>query len=116
MRGGLAVIRRVFVSIIVDTPFPPFSCPGETVPPQVGLRTNSQLIGIDNGVAKWGSRHASTTSMHALNDVTQLGGIYTIAVLCVILAVAETLRERSVWVAPFIVAVIGGEEIVTLTV
>src|SRR6266566_10057265 len=40
MRGGLAVIRRVFVSIIVDTPFPPFSCPGETVPPQVGLRTN----------------------------------------------------------------------------
>lgn len=80
------------------------------------VRTNSNLIGIDNGVAKWGSRHASTMSTHVLNAVTQLGGIYTIVVLCVILAVVETVRERSVWVAPFIVAVMGGEEIVTLTV
>jgi undecaprenyl-diphosphatase len=80
------------------------------------VRTNSDLIGIDNGVAKWGSRHASTMSTHVLNAVTQLGGIYTIVVLCVILAVVETVRERSVWVAPFIVAVMGGEEIVTLTV
>jgi membrane-associated phospholipid phosphatase len=80
------------------------------------VRTNSQLIGIDSGVAKWGSRHASTMSMHVLNDVTQLGGIYTIVALCVILAVAETLRERSVWVTPFIIAVMGGEEILTLTV
>jgi membrane-associated phospholipid phosphatase len=80
------------------------------------VRTNSDLIGIDNGVAKWGSRHASTMSTHILNAVTQLGGIYTIIVLCVILAVAETVRERSVWVAPFIIAVMGGEEILTLTV
>lgn len=79
-------------------------------------RTNSTLIGIDNGVAKWGNSHASALSMHALNDVTQLGGIYTVIVLCVVLAVAETIRERSVWVVPFIVAVMGGEEILTLTV
>ncbi|MDX6455786.1 MAG: hypothetical protein QOD48_1893, partial [Gaiellaceae bacterium] len=42
------------------------------------VRTNSNLIGIDNGVAKWGSRHASTLSTHVLNGVTQLGGIYTV--------------------------------------
>jgi membrane-associated phospholipid phosphatase len=80
------------------------------------IRTSSQLIGVDNGVAKWGNHHASAISTHVLNDVTQLGGIYTIVVLCVVLAVAETIRERSVWVVPFIVAVMGGEEILTTTV
>jgi membrane-associated phospholipid phosphatase len=80
------------------------------------VRTNSHLIGIDNGVAKWGHRHGSPMSTHVLNDITQLGSIYTVIVLCVILAVAETIRERSVWVTPFIVAVIGGEEILTTTV
>jgi membrane-associated phospholipid phosphatase len=80
------------------------------------VRTNSHLIGIDNGVAKWGHRHGSPVSTHVLNDITQLGGIYTVIVLCVVLAVAETIRERSVWVTPFIVSVIGGEEVLTTTV
>jgi membrane-associated phospholipid phosphatase len=79
-------------------------------------RTHSDLTAIDNSVAKWGNAHASAPSMRALNDVTQLGGIYAIVVLCVVLAVAETIRERSVWVVPFIVAVMGGEEILTATV
>ncbi|MGZ4409720.1 MAG: phosphatase PAP2 family protein [Gaiellaceae bacterium] len=80
------------------------------------VRTNSHLIGIDNSVAKWGHRHASAMSMHVLNGVTQLGSIYTVIALCVVLAVVETIRERSVWVTPFIVAVIGGEEILVTTV
>ena len=49
-------------------------------------------------MAKWGDRHASAMSTHVLNAVTQLGNIYTVIVLCVVLAVAETIRERSVWV------------------
>lgn len=80
------------------------------------VRASSSLVGIDNGVAKWGHRHASAMSMHGLNGVTQLGSIYTVIVLCVALAVVETIRERSVWVTPFIVSVIGGEEILTTTV
>src|SRR5512133_1243823 len=74
------------------------------------VRTNSHLIGVDNSVAKWGNRHASATSTHLLNDVTQLGGIYAVIVLCVVLAVAATIRERTVWITAFIVAVMGGEE------
>ena len=74
------------------------------------VRANSQLAWIDNGVAKWGNSHATATSTDVLNAVTQLGSIYTVIVLCVVLAVAETIRERSYWVAPFIVAVIAGEE------
>jgi hypothetical protein len=80
------------------------------------IRTNAHLLGIDNGVAKWGNRHATATSTRVLNDLTQLGGIYVIIGLCVLLAVAETLRQRSVWVSLFIVSVMGGEEILTLTV
>lgn len=80
------------------------------------VRANSHLVGIDTSVAKWAHRHASGMSMHILNVITQLGGIYSIIVLCVVLAVAETIRERSAWVAPFIVAVMGGEEILTATV
>jgi len=80
------------------------------------VRSNSQLVRIDKSVAKWGNVHASAISTHVLNAVTQLGSIYTVIVLCVGLAVAETVRERSVWLVPFIVAVMGGEEILTLTV
>jgi hypothetical protein len=80
------------------------------------VRTNAHLLGVDNGVAKWGNRHATETSTHVLNDVTQLGSIYVVVGLCVVLAVAETVRQRSAWVALFIISVIGGEEILTLSV
>ena len=80
------------------------------------VRSNAHLHGIDNGVAKWGNAHASAFSTDGLNVVTQLGGIYLVIALCVALALGETLLERSVWVIPFVVAVIGGEEILTLTV
>ena len=36
--------------------------------------------------------------------------------LCVVLAVAETIRERTVWVMVFLVAVLGGEELLSTTV
>jgi membrane-associated phospholipid phosphatase len=79
-------------------------------------RTNSELIGIDNSVARWGHRHASTFSTHVINGVTQLGGIYTIVALCVVLVVAETIRQRTIWITAFVIAVIGGEEILSLAV
>ncbi|HWB21966.1 MAG TPA: phosphatase PAP2 family protein [Gaiellaceae bacterium] len=75
------------------------------------IRTNSHLIGFDNGVAKWGNRHATAFSTHALTDVTQLGAIQNVIVLAVVLAVVELIRDRSRWLVPFIVAVVGGEEL-----
>ena len=80
------------------------------------VRSNTHLLGVDRSVAKWGNEHASTFSTHALNAVTQLGSIYVIVPLAAILAVVVTITERNVWVAPFIVAVLGGEEILVLTV
>ena len=80
------------------------------------VRSNAHLHGVDNGVAKWGNEHGSAFSTDGLNIVTQLGGIYLVIALCVALALGETLVERSVWVIPFVVAVMGGEEFLTLTV
>jgi undecaprenyl-diphosphatase len=80
------------------------------------VRTSSQLIGIDNSVAKWANGHASALSTHGLNLITQLGSIYTVVALCLVLAVVETRRTRSVSVVLFIIAVVGGEEILTNTI
>ena len=80
------------------------------------IRTNAHLLGIDNGVAKWGNRHATATSTYVLDAFTQLGSIYLVVGLSVVLAVAETLRQRTVWVSLFIVSVVCGEEILTLSV
>ncbi|HEY4347726.1 MAG TPA: phosphatase PAP2 family protein [Gaiellaceae bacterium] len=75
------------------------------------VRTNARLASVDNSVAKWGSRHATTLSTHGLNAVTQLGSILVVLALCVVLAAVEVFRTRSRWVVPFIVAVVGGEEL-----
>jgi membrane-associated phospholipid phosphatase len=80
------------------------------------VRTNSELTGIDRSVALWGYQHASPVSTHVLDVVTQLGNVYTVIALCVVLAVAETIRERTVWVVVFLLAVLGGEEVLTTTV
>ena len=80
------------------------------------VRSNAYLHGVDQSVAKWGNAHASALSTHGLNVVTQLGGIYVVVALCVILAVGETIVARTPWVIPFVVAVIGGEEVLTPTV
>src|SRR5204863_447188 len=64
----------------------------------------------------WGNRHATATSTHVLDDVTQLGSVYAVVVLAIVLAFAETVRQRTIWVTLFIVAVMGGEEILTLSV
>jgi membrane-associated phospholipid phosphatase len=51
-----------------------------------------------------------------LNDLTQLGSVYVVVGLCAVLAIAETLRQRTAWVSLFIVSVMGGEEVLTLSV
>ena len=80
------------------------------------VRTNSHLLGIDRSVAKWGNANASTLSTHGLNAITQLGNIDVVVVLCVVLALVETVVERSAWIAAFIATVMVGEEILQLTV
>jgi undecaprenyl-diphosphatase len=80
------------------------------------IRTSSVLSGLDKDAADWGHRHASAMSTHVLDAITQLGNIRVVLVLCVLLVIAESIRERTIWVAAFVVAVIGGEELFTSVV
>ena len=80
------------------------------------VRTNAHLAGLDHGAAEWGRRHATAGSTHVLNGITQLGSIYVVIALSVLLAGVQTIRARSYWIAPFLVAVVGGEELLTNTV
>jgi undecaprenyl-diphosphatase len=75
------------------------------------VRTNVWLNGIDRSVARWGHRNASTLSTHALTGVTQLGSIYVVIGLCVVLGLVELHRTGGRWIVPFIVLVVAGEEV-----
>jgi membrane-associated phospholipid phosphatase len=80
------------------------------------VRTNARLAAIDNSVAKWGNREASPISNHVLNAVTQLGSIYVVVGLAIVLAAVELHRTGGKWIVPFVVAVVAGEEIVATVI
>jgi undecaprenyl-diphosphatase len=80
------------------------------------VRTNARLAAIDNSVAKWGNRRASPLSNHVLNGVTQLGSIYVVIVLAVVLVAAELFRTRNRWIVLFVFAVVAGEELLATVI
>lgn len=79
-------------------------------------RSNAQLNHLDRSVASWGYFHGTHLSKHGMRLVTQLGSITTIIVLAVVLALVETIRTRSAWIVPFLIVVLGGEEILSTTI
>jgi membrane-associated phospholipid phosphatase len=79
-------------------------------------RTNAHLNRLDRSVGSWAYDHRSAASMQGLRVVTQFGSITTIVVLGVVVAAIETFRTRSAWILPFLVVVLGGEEILTLSI
>jgi len=80
------------------------------------IRTSALLVRIDNGAARWGNRHATAASEDVLRAVTQLGNIRVVIVLSVVLVVAVILRDKTIWVPVFVLAVVGGEELITSVV
>lgn len=79
-------------------------------------RTNAQLNRLDRSVGAWGWDHRSAASTHGLRLVTDLGSITTVVVLALVLAAVETYRTRSAWILAFLVVLLGGEEILTLSI
>jgi membrane-associated phospholipid phosphatase len=77
------------------------------------VRSTDVLAGIDSSVAEWGNRHASAWSHDALTLVTDLGETWTVVVVAVVVAGVELTRTRNRWVAPFLVAVILGDKLLT---
>jgi len=79
----------------------------------VVVRSSDALAGIDGSVAEWGDRHASAWSHDALTLVTQLGETWLVVVVAIVVAGIEISRTRSRWVAPFLLAVILGDKVLT---
>jgi membrane-associated phospholipid phosphatase len=80
------------------------------------VRGSADLIRLDNSVARWADRHATGPSTDALQLVTDLGEPTVVAVLAAILAIVETLRTRSRWIAPFLLVVVAGNGLATTTI
>ncbi len=70
------------------------------------VRTGSGLAELDDGVAEWGSHHASSTTVDVLQAITQLGSSLAVAAALAAAALVDWLRRRSVEVLVF-VGVIG---------
>jgi membrane-associated phospholipid phosphatase len=79
----------------------------------VVVRSTDVLAGIDSSVAEWGDRHASAWSHDALTLVTQLGETWVVVLVALVVAGVEISRTRSRWVAPFLLAVILGDKLLT---
>ena len=80
------------------------------------VRGDNDLVRLDNSVASWGDRHASAFSTDGLNAITRLGEPVVVAWLAALLALVETVRTRSRWVAPFLLVVVAGNGILTTSV
>lgn len=77
------------------------------------VRTNSQLVDLDASVAQWGADHATALSQRALQWVTYLGETVLVIGLAVVVAVVEYIRRPSRWIAPFLILVILGQNLLT---
>lgn len=79
----------------------------------VVVRSTDLLSGLDSSVAEWGDRHATAWSHDALTLVTDLGETVTVVFVGVVVTIVEIRRTRSRWVAPFLLAVILGDKLLT---
>jgi undecaprenyl-diphosphatase len=78
-----------------------------------GVRTVQH---VDNSVAHWGFVHRTAPSTSGLDAVTQLGSIQVVVGLALAVVALDAYRTRSRWSLPFFVAVLGGMEILMLSV
>ena len=75
----------------------------------VMIHTNTGFARLDRSVSLFGAHHATALSTRFLRIYTQLGGALVIVPLGVIVAIVETIRQRSVAVFTFLTLVVGGQ-------
>lgn len=78
----------------------------------VMIHTNSGLARLDRSASLFGAHHATALSTRFLRFYTQLGGALVIVPLAVIVAIVETIRQRSVAIIAFLTLVVGGQFLV----
>jgi len=78
----------------------------------VMIHTNTGFARLDHSASLFGAHHATSLSTSFLRFYTQLGGALVIVPLAVIVAIAETIRQRTVTVVAFLTLVVGGQFLV----
>jgi membrane-associated phospholipid phosphatase len=78
----------------------------------VMIHTDSGFARLDSSVSEFGAHHATALSTRFLRFYTQLGGALVIVPLAAIVAIVETIRQRSVGVVAFLTLVVGGQFLV----
>ncbi len=82
----------------------------------VAVRSTDALAGLDTSVAEWGDQHTAAWSRDAIAAITRLGEGWVVIPVAVLVAAVEIARTRSRWVAPFLLAVIAGESLLTAAI
>jgi membrane-associated phospholipid phosphatase len=80
------------------------------------MRTNAQLVEVDNSVGQWEVVHGTHLSTQALQLVTDLAGTYVVVVVMIVVAIAEYARIPNKWVPVFLVSVVVGEIVLVTTI
>jgi len=76
------------------------------------IHSNSGSARWDRSASLFAAHHASTSSDRFLKIFTQLGGALVIVPLAVIVALIETIRQRTALVVIFLTLVVGGQFLV----
>jgi undecaprenyl-diphosphatase len=80
------------------------------------VRGHRTALDVDSGAARWGFRHATPFTNQVLQWITDLGDTPAIVTLIVVVAVVESMRVRSRFVVPFLLAVTIGNHLATTAV
>ena len=80
------------------------------------MRTNAQLVSVDNSVGQWEFDHKTHLSTQALQRVTDLASTYAVVIVIVVVAIAELVRIPNKWVPVFLVSVVVGEIVLVQTI
>lgn len=73
------------------------------------IHTNTGFARLDRSASLFGAHHATKFSTKVLRIFTQLGGALVIVPLAVIVAIIETIRQRSIQIVTFLALVVGGQ-------
>jgi undecaprenyl-diphosphatase len=78
--------------------------------------TVSGPLGIDTTLADWAHAHATPFTTDVLSTLTDVGQPTTVFVLAIVFGVVETARTRNLWTVVFLVAVVGGNALLTTVI
>ena len=71
---------------------------------------------LDNAAAAWGFDHRTELSTRGLHLITDLGTAQVVLVLALVVLAVDFVRTRGRWCAPFLLAVLIGQELLTVSV